>query len=299
MLKIKDLGGIYEMLLLIAVLFCMFTYKFFTKWVWIILPFALVIDGLIWIRAHQLLFWVILSAALITYDLIYRHQHNGKDPFYDNLKDKIQPAHTATTKTNSDRPVTTVSDRTSRPTIESVDGHSKTPDKPSRDEITSSIATPKPAKELFHFKVAGTTHYDMKRFVDYARKNDLFEKYDGMTAKEIKEDSPYDEVYETDLLDVDYTIALQPDPNNEYDSDAIKVNAIIDGQEFQLGFVPKEHTSNIKKILQDGNFKIEGSLTGGKYKIAEDDDDDFSDNPKLKIKTGINNYGFNIVIYNK
>lgn len=72
------------MLLLIAILFCLFTYKFFTKWIWIILPFALVIDGLIWIHAHQLLFWIVFSAALITYDLIYRHQHGGKDPFYSN-----------------------------------------------------------------------------------------------------------------------------------------------------------------------------------------------------------------------
>ncbi|MBE1727432.1 hypothetical protein [Lactiplantibacillus plantarum] len=72
------------MLLLIAILFCLFTYKFFTKWIWIILPFALVIDGLLWIHAHQLLFWIVFSAALITYDLIYRHQHDGRDPFYSN-----------------------------------------------------------------------------------------------------------------------------------------------------------------------------------------------------------------------
>ncbi|KRN36242.1 hypothetical protein IV39_GL000647 [Lactiplantibacillus plantarum] len=84
LLKIKNFGGIYQMLLLIAVLFCMFTYKFFTKWIWIILPFALAFDALLWIHAHQLLFWLVFSIALITYDLVYRHQHAGRDPFYNN-----------------------------------------------------------------------------------------------------------------------------------------------------------------------------------------------------------------------
>jgi len=72
------------MLLLIAVLFCMFTYKFFTKWIWIILPFASAFEVLLWIHAHQLLFWLVLSIALITYDFIYRRQHSGRDPFYNN-----------------------------------------------------------------------------------------------------------------------------------------------------------------------------------------------------------------------
>lgn len=72
------------MLFLITTLFCLFTYKLFTKWIWLTLLFALVLDGLLWVHAHQLLFWLVLTGALITYDLIYRHQHDGRDPFYSN-----------------------------------------------------------------------------------------------------------------------------------------------------------------------------------------------------------------------
>lgn len=37
------------MLLLAVILFCLLSYKFFTKWIWIILPFAIIYDLGLWI----------------------------------------------------------------------------------------------------------------------------------------------------------------------------------------------------------------------------------------------------------
>lgn len=57
------------------------------------------------------------------------------------------------------------------------------------NKITNNKST---QKEIFHFKVRGTTHYDLARMVSYARKNELFDPYDGYTATDIKEFSPYE-----------------------------------------------------------------------------------------------------------
>ncbi len=59
-------------------------YRFFAKWRWFIFPLALLLNGLFWLHAHQLIFWTLLSVALITYDLSYRNRHAGRDPFYNN-----------------------------------------------------------------------------------------------------------------------------------------------------------------------------------------------------------------------
>ncbi|KRN96820.1 hypothetical protein IV55_GL000684 [Furfurilactobacillus siliginis] len=169
-----------------------------------------------------------------------------------------------------------------------------------RETIQGAIEKRK-SQELFHFKVRGTTHHDIKKMVTFARKNDLFDPYDGWTASDIKEFSPYDEVFETDLSGVLTDLKLITEPENKYDPNAIKVIAYIDEHEFMLGYVPKEYTAEVKGIMisqQDGkiDLHVEYELTGGKYKIAEEDDDDFSDDPKLKMHTGNFDYGFNIVL---
>lgn len=73
------------MLLLLVVLFCIFTYKFFTKWVWILLPFALVYDLGLWlVHNRHLVIWIIIAVCVVAglYDkFIYQTKH-GKSLFY-------------------------------------------------------------------------------------------------------------------------------------------------------------------------------------------------------------------------
>jgi len=88
----------------------------------------------------------------------------------------------------------------------------------------------------------------------------------------------------------------------QLDSNAIQVHATLDENDYMIGYVPADYTSDISNIIKDQqantiDLRIEYELTGGKYKIADDDDNDFSDNPKLKITTGKYEYGFNIQLF--
>lgn len=159
-------------------------------------------------------------------------------------------------------------------------------------------------QEIYHFKVHGTTHHELSKMVTYARKNKLFDPYDGYTASEIKEYSPYEEVYETDLVGLLSAIDFVPEPDNKYDSNAVKIIVTLDNNKFMIGYVPAKYTNDVLEIMQrqknsEISLRIEYNLTGGKYKIAEDDEDDFSDDPKLKIHTAKQEYGFNIRMFDK
>lgn len=157
-------------------------------------------------------------------------------------------------------------------------------------------------QKIIYFKIHGVSHYDLSKMVNFARKTSLFIPYDGLTASEIKEYSPYEEIFETNLVGLLSDIAFIREPNNKYDSNAIKIIATLNNQDFMLGYVPSEMTDDISDLMelrQNGeiDLRIEYRLTGGKFKIAEEDDYDFSDNPKLKIHTGKINYGFNISLF--
>lgn len=70
------------MLLLAVILFCLLSYKFFTKWIWIILPFAIIYNLGLWIVSHWM--WSVMIALILLglYDhFIYERHHNGKSLF--------------------------------------------------------------------------------------------------------------------------------------------------------------------------------------------------------------------------
>ncbi len=65
------------MLLLAAVLFCLFTYKLLTKWIWPILAIAIIYDFGLWIVSHVMLSIVIVCIALGAYDkFVYQRTHD-------------------------------------------------------------------------------------------------------------------------------------------------------------------------------------------------------------------------------
>lgn len=142
--------------------------------------------------------------------------------------------------------------------------------------------------EYIDFKIAGTSYYQkaIKKTIQHEKDSIFFdEKFEGMTNKEILEDT-YDEPifeYSGALFS---NCSLQLEPDNEYDSKAIAV--YIDS--FMVGHVPKKNFLEGKEYIynqltgglkdnQKLNFSI--SLRGGKYKINRGDE---------KIETGESDY---------
>lgn len=100
--------------------------------------------------------------------------------------------------------------------------------------------------------------------------------YEGMTNKEILE---YGEpVFEVDLGDYG-DIELIPEPDNPYDSNAIKV---IHNDIGHIGYVPKEITTKLQPLL-DKNYEVEWKLVGGKRKYVDENED--------KVRTETLHYG--------
>lgn len=192
------------------------------------------------------------------------------------------------------------------PKQEHVSAKDETPDEDIvtvQDESTESVLTEKNDKKepllLSAFKVAGISHYDIKKAVAFAKKNDLIWSYEGESAKDLKE-FPYSEVFETDLSGALSGINFVPEPENEYDKNALRVMITLKEKDFFIGYVPSKSNIEVKKILDEykdsNDFKIDYEMTGGKYKIADDDEY----NPdKLKIYTKTMNIGFNIRFYLK
>ncbi|MBB6451171.1 hypothetical protein HNR44_003165 [Geomicrobium halophilum] len=143
--------------------------------------------------------------------------------------------------------------------------------------------------EYIDFKIAGTSFYQktIKKAVQQEKENGIFfdEKYDGMTNKNILEETYNEPIFEySDALFSNCSLQLEPD--NEYDSKAIAV--YIDS--FMVGHVPKKNFSEGKEYIYDQltgglkdnqklNFSV--SLRGGKYKINRDDE---------KVDTGESDY---------
>lgn len=153
----------------------------------------------------------------------------------------------------------------------------------------------KTTSNTLYIDVAGTNYYRLKNAVGYARSNDLFfVRYDDMTASEIREDfyTDDDPVYETDLTDVINEIKLIPDLYNKYDSNAVKVIIYIESQSFMIGYIPKENSKDIKRLIEKERadlvkLTVKGYMTGGKYKAVNLDD---------HIYTGEKPYSFSLQI---
>ncbi|GAB2547037.1 HIRAN domain-containing protein [Gracilibacillus alcaliphilus] len=141
--------------------------------------------------------------------------------------------------------------------------------------------------EYIDFKIAGTSFYQkaIKKAIQQEKDSIFFdEKFEGMTNKEILEDT-YDEPIFEYAGALFSNCSLQLEPDNEYDSKAIAV--YIDS--YMVGHVPKKGFLEGKEYIynllngalkdnQELNFSI--SLRGGKYKINRDG----------KIDTGESDY---------
>ena len=110
-------------------------------------------------------------------------------------------------------------------------------------------------------KVHGTS-YQQKEIEGLGERN---YEYD-LSVKELREDYEGERVFE---LYFDCKAALIPEPENEFDKNAIRVEA--DG--VKIGYVPKSKTKRARELLASPGFKaVLVNIEGGRYKIAREDE---------------------------
>lgn len=105
----------------------------------------------------------------------------------------------------------------------------------------------------------------------------------NMTAAELIDAGMEDErVYKYE--ETYCTASLEPDPDNEYDPNAIKVLA----NGVHIGYIKKGSTAHIKKLMDDGAIvSMIVTIIGGPYKTAYLNDDD-------RPRTKKSNYNFSV-----
>ena len=117
----------------------------------------------------------------------------------------------------------------------------------------------------YSFNVAGVS-YRQDAIRDLCFENEDY----SISKKELIDENLIDEPiykYEESTLEL---ISLLPDPDNEYDKNAIKVMQ----RDNLLGYVPKEETDAVRKIVS-GPYEAAAKVYGGPYKtLLENGDDD-------------------------
>lgn len=132
---------------------------------------------------------------------------------------------------------------------------------------TSAQPTPapspaKPSVTVERVRVRGVDHY-AKNVEAVATENPDYD----LSKRELQEDFLDERVYQ---YTYDVKADLVPEPDNEYDPNAIMVTA--DG--VCIGHVPKGSTAHIRKLMELGRIKrMELNIGGGKYKEVSEVDD--------------------------
>ena|SRR5690625_1235169 len=104
--------------------------------------------------------------------------------------------------------------------------------------------------------------------VKQMRKEDVFkyDKYEGMTNKQIEEESFGERVYELYLESIPVCV-LEKENDNEFDPNAIKVMIGMTEDDLKhVGYIPKEYCIEIKKLMNEYRILIGNTVIGGKYK---------------------------------
>lgn len=131
----------------------------------------------------------------------------------------------------------------------------------SKEETSSQKET---LSKEYSFNVAGVS-YRQDAIRDLCFENDDY----SMSKKELVDENLIDEPvyrYEESTMGL---ISLLPDPDNEYDKNAIKIMQ----RDSLLGYVPKEETGAVQKIIS-GPYKAVAKVYGGPYKILHENEDD-------------------------
>lgn len=126
-------------------------------------------------------------------------------------------------------------------------------------------SAPKKAATIERVHVQGVDHY-ANNIIAVAMENPDY----SLTKRELQEDFLDERVWQYQFFG---KAALVPEPENEYDPNAIMVQA--DG--LCVGYVPKGSTAHIRNLMESGRITyLDLKIGGGKYKkVTEVNDDEY------------------------
>lgn len=132
----------------------------------------------------------------------------------------------------------------------------------------------------------------LKAIVNRMRREEYFyEKYEGMTNKEIEEESFGERVYELNVESIP-VCALEFENDNEFDPNAIKVMVgFNEGELHHMGYVPREHCEEIRSMMEQYRILVGNTIYGGKYKYA-----DYDEYGEYKVLTDSTPYGLRLSV---
>lgn len=184
-------------------------------------------------------------------------------------------------------------------------GKSKNKEEIIAPKLPQPIAKKANEKELYtEFEVANISDHELKKAVAYAKKEELFDKYSGLSAKDLKDDAKEgllnsdDRTYEVDFDYVINHLDIMPeDPTGLF-----KITATIEDQKFFIGYAPKSYTKEIRSLVDILNdpakeLKVKYQLEGGKYKTVDYEYGDYDGHGKIVISQGFEDYRFTVQIY--
>lgn len=144
--------------------------------------------------------------------------------------------------------------------------------------------------------VAGTSYHEeeVEKVFNFMKKNTDV-TYRGLTKKELKEQKII--VYELDNTKCFVSAELEEEYTNEFDENAIKINAILDDEKCFVGYIP----AKVAKKLKQNIGKVETVLLypdGGKYKGYKvcGYESDNKGNPKEQLEYVEDEYDMNFIV---
>lgn len=131
-----------------------------------------------------------------------------------------------------------------------------------KKEPAQAEMQPEPVGNQKTIKVAGISQY-MDAVMVFAHEN---EEYEYTKKQIIKEEMEDEEIPEYNFYD--QPVRFVYEPGNEYDSNAIAIYI----NELKIGYVPKEHISFIRNIVDSGRLvNAVCEFVGGNYKKYDSD----------------------------
>lgn len=147
--------------------------------------------------------------------------------------------------------------------------------------------------EYFSCPVFGTNYREkeIKLLIKSLENADEFQKTEewSYSAKKADEEFITDRIWKYEPLTINAT--LEPEPNNAYDHNAIKVLAEnSDGEYICIGYIPKTENKGLLKIIHNIDW-VKVEIKGGKYKELNE-----NDNGNPVWEQGSTNYNFEIML---
>lgn len=153
--------------------------------------------------------------------------------------------------------------------------------------------------------VAGLSKYHQTEFNKLVKScfenSSMSIPYDDMSNSEIRsnyEDLGIDDPVFQIPRDLDLgELKFIPEPDNQYNKNAIKIILENAGVQTLIGYVPDSKLERATKFIDNPKYEVKYRLTGGKYKIALDDE--LEDKVNVRVQGQDNPFYLQIKFYKK